>query len=52
MSEAVRCPRQIAEALCLSVKTVHNLHYQIKSKLDTPSDFDLARLAWRQGWVD
>ncbi|MET3603944.1 hypothetical protein ABIC99_001757 [Sphaerotilus sulfidivorans] len=28
------------------------IHYQIKSKPDTPSDFELARLAWRQDWVD
>lgn len=44
-------PQQIADALSLSVKTVHNLHYQIKAKLGTTSDFELARLAWRNGWA-
>lgn len=43
---------RIAETLHLSPKTVHNLHYQIKAKLGTGSDFELARLAWRRGWVD
>lgn len=43
---------RIAETLHLSVKTVHNLHYQIKAKLGTASDFELARIAWRRGWVD
>jgi DNA-binding NarL/FixJ family response regulator len=43
---------RIAETLHLSVKTVHNLHYQIKAKLGTGSDFELARIAWRRGWVD
>ncbi|NDY89852.1 response regulator [Ideonella livida] len=42
----------IAEALHLSPKTVHNLHYQIKAKLGTRSDFELARLAWQNGWMD
>ena len=46
-----RTPQQIADTLCLSIKTVHNLHYQIKSKLGTSSDFELARLAWRNGWA-
>ena len=43
---------RIAETLHLSVKTIHNLHYQIKAKLGTASDFELARIAWRRGWVD
>lgn len=43
---------RIADTLHLSVKTVHNLHYQIKAKLGTASDFELARLAWQRGWVD
>jgi DNA-binding NarL/FixJ family response regulator len=43
---------EIAEALHLSPKTVHNLHYQIKTKLGTRSDFELARLAWQNGWMD
>ena len=46
-----RSVREIADQLCLSVKTVHNIHYQIKAKLQTTSDFDLARLAWRRGWL-
>ncbi len=44
--------QQIAEALHLSVKTVHNLHYQVKAKFGTSSDFELARMAWREGWTD
>lgn len=44
--------QQIAEALHLSVKTVHNLHYQVKNKFGTSSDFELARMAWREGWTD
>lgn len=43
---------RIAETLHLSVKTIHNLHYQVKAKLGTTSDFELARIAWRRGWVD
>lgn len=46
-----RSVQQIAESLSLSVKTVHNLHYQIKAKLGTGSDFELARLAWQKGWI-
>lgn len=48
---AGRSPRDIAEQLHLSVKTVHNLHYQVKAKLGTASDFELARLAWQNGWM-
>ena len=48
---AGRSPADIAEALHLSVKTVHNVHYQIKSKLGVGSDFELARLAWQRGWL-
>lgn len=44
-------PQEVAQSLHLSVKTVHNLHYQIKSKLGTATDFELARLALRRGWV-
>lgn len=44
--------QQIAETLHLSVKTVHNLHYQVKTKFGTSSDFELARIAWREGWVE
>jgi two-component system invasion response regulator UvrY len=46
-----RSPRDIAQALHLSLKTVQNMHYQIKAKLGTPSDFELARLAWQNGWM-
>ena len=35
----------IAQRLHLSVKTVHNLHYQIKTKLGVESDIELTRLA-------
>lgn len=44
--------QQIAETLHLSVKTVHNLHYQVKAKFGTSSDFELARMAWREGWTE
>jgi DNA-binding CsgD family transcriptional regulator len=44
-----RSPQDIASALNLSVKTVHNLHYQVKAKLGVSSDFELARLAWQNG---
>ena len=47
-----RAIKDIAEALHLSPKTVHNLHYQIKTKLGTHSDFELARLAWQNGWMN
>ena len=46
-----RTPQEIAQSLSLSVKTVHNVHYQIKSKLGTASDFELARMAWERGWI-
>jgi DNA-binding NarL/FixJ family response regulator len=48
---AGRSPQEIAQSLALSVKTVHNLHYQVKAKLGTSSDFELARLAWQNGWT-
>lgn len=40
---------EIAQRLHLSVKTVHNLHYQIKSKLCVDSDIELTRLALSWG---
>ena len=40
---------EIAQRLHLSVKTVHNLHYQIKSKLGVNSDIELTRLAMSWG---
>jgi DNA-binding NarL/FixJ family response regulator len=40
---------EIAQRLHLSVKTIHNLHYQIKSKLDVASDIELTRLALSWG---
>jgi DNA-binding NarL/FixJ family response regulator len=40
---------EIAQQLHLSVKTVHNLHYQIKSKLGVGSDIELAQLAMSWG---
>jgi two-component system invasion response regulator UvrY len=39
----------IAQRLHLSIKTVHNLHYQIKSKLGVNSDIELTRLAMSWG---
>jgi hypothetical protein len=36
-------------AASLSVKTVQNLHYQIKSKLGVDSDIELTRLALSWG---
>jgi len=36
---------EIAQRLHLSMKTVQNLHYQIKSKLGVSSDIELTRLA-------
>jgi two-component system invasion response regulator UvrY len=41
--------QEIAQRLHLSVKTIHNLHYQIKSKLDVASDIELTRLALSWG---
>jgi DNA-binding NarL/FixJ family response regulator len=40
---------EIAQRLHLSVKTIHNLHHQIKSKLDVASDIELTRLALSWG---
>jgi two-component system invasion response regulator UvrY len=40
---------EIAQRLHLSVKTVQNLHYQIKSKLGVDSDIELTRLALSWG---
>lgn len=42
----------IAAALFLSAKTVHNTHYQIKAKLGAANDFELVRLARRLGLGD
>jgi two-component system, NarL family, invasion response regulator UvrY len=39
----------IAQRLHLSIKTVHNLHYQIKNKLGVNSDIELTRLAMSWG---
>jgi two-component system invasion response regulator UvrY len=39
----------IAQRLHLSIKTVHNLHYQIKSKLGVSTDIELTRLAMSWG---
>lgn len=39
----------IAQRLHLSVKTIHNLHYQIKTKLGVDSDIELTRLAMSWG---
>ncbi len=42
---------QIADALCVSVKTIHNNMSGIRSKLDVQSDFQLLRLAVTHGLV-
>lgn len=39
---------QIAELLFLSAKTIHNIHYQIKKKLQVGNDIELTKLAI--GW--
>jgi two-component system, NarL family, invasion response regulator UvrY len=41
--------KEIAQRLHLSVKTINNLHYQIKSKLGVDSDIELTRLAMSWG---
>jgi DNA-binding NarL/FixJ family response regulator len=40
---------EIAQRLHLSIKTIHNLHYQIKTKLGVDSDIELTRLAMSWG---
>ncbi|MGE3389725.1 MAG: LuxR C-terminal-related transcriptional regulator [Gammaproteobacteria bacterium] len=42
----------IAESLHLSPKTVMNLHYAIKRKLEVDTDIELTRLAARLGLID
>ena len=39
---------QIGELLFLSAKTIHNIHYQIKKKLNVGNDIELTKLAI--GW--
>ena len=39
---------QIGELLFLSAKTIHNIHYQIKKKLQVSNDIELTKLAI--GW--
>lgn len=41
-------PEYISEALFLSAKTIQNIHYQIKKKLQVSSDIELTKLAI--GW--
>ena len=41
--------QEIAQRLHLSIKTIHNLHYQIKNKLGVDSDIELTRLALSWG---
>jgi two-component system invasion response regulator UvrY len=41
--------KEIAQRLHLSIKTINNLHYQIKSKLGVDSDIELTRLAMSWG---
>lgn len=47
-----KSPKEIAEALNLSHKTVCNYHYQIKSKLGVKSDIGLVRMALQLGLAD
>jgi two-component system invasion response regulator UvrY len=49
---AEQTTEQIAGALNVSVKTVANTHYLIKSKLGVGSDIELVRLALRSGLLD
>lgn len=42
---------EIADALCLSVKTIHNYHSALKGKLGARTDADLFRLALREGLI-
>ncbi|TFF17760.1 response regulator transcription factor [Jiella endophytica] len=41
----------IAEALCLSLKTVQNNHYRIRAKLSAPTDAQLTHIALSAGIV-
>jgi DNA-binding NarL/FixJ family response regulator len=52
MLAAAKPVGEIAEALHLSVKTVSNYHYAIKSKLGVGSDVELVHLALRLNLVD
>lgn len=49
---AARSVEDIATALHLSVKTVRNLHYAIKRKLEVRDDIELIRLALRLEVID
>ena len=42
----------IAQALSLSEKTVLNMHYAIKRKLNARTDIELMHVALRMGLVD
>ena len=42
---------EIADSMCLSVKTVHNYHSLLKGKLGARTDADLFRLAMREGLI-
>lgn len=42
---AGRSAEQIGELLFLSAKTIHNIHYQIKKKLNVSNDIELTKLA-------
>jgi DNA-binding NarL/FixJ family response regulator len=47
-----KSPKEIAEILNISHKTVCNYHYQIKSKLGVKSDIGLVRMALQLGVAD
>lgn len=42
---------EIGTRLSISAKTVHNTHYQIKTKLGVRSDIELTRMALRSGLI-
>lgn len=45
-------PADIGQRLSLSPKTVQNLHYQIKARLEVRNDIELTRLALRWGLLE
>lgn len=45
-------PHEIADKLCLSVKTINTYRYRLYKKLDLQSDVELARFAIRYGIIN
>ncbi len=52
LSAAGQSTSQVAEALCLSPKTIHNNMSLIRSKLDVQSELQLLRMAAEHGLVE